>query len=171
MRARDHASELTEPAGARDPPDATGRFAVVKPRSLPAVPIAPGCCQLERLRRQDGEGPAGCDVVGASDVDRVVALVHPRSLDEVRDVGQRRVADEVGEAARPDPPGPEVFVAIDSRAESDARIVEVDHDRAVEPDPVIELGQEGIERLWLADVDARRPRHERHRDRTRPDRA
>ena len=72
-------------------------------------------------------------------------------------MGQRRVADEVSQAARPDPPRPQMFMAIDLRAEFDARIVEVDHDQPVEPDPIIEIGEERIKRLWLADVDPRAP--------------
>ena len=41
---------------------------------------------------------------------------------------------------------------------STLRVVEVDHDQAIEPDPRIEVGEEGVDRVRLRQVDAGGPR-------------
>ena len=94
----------------------------------------------------------------AADVDRVVALVHARRLQDVRRVPERRVGEHVAEAGDADPAGTEVLVAIDPRAELGLRVVEVDHDQPVEPDPSVEVGQEGVHCRRIADIDPGRPR-------------
>ena len=66
-------------------------------------------------------------------------------------------AEQVPEPDRPDPPGAEVLVAIQPRAPLGARVVEVDHDQAIEPDPRVEVVEEGIDDGRIAEVDAGTP--------------
>ena len=127
----------------------------------------PAADDLERLGRQLGERPSGRDVVRPADVDRVVALVHPGRLEVVRGVRQRRMDEHVARPVDADLAGAEMLVAIDPRAELGLRVVEVDHDQPVEADPGVEVGQEGVDRRRVADIDPGRPGVRRRRGRSR----
>ena len=70
-----------------------------------------------------------------------------------------------------DPPGADVLVAVHARAELGLRVVEVDHHQPLEPDPRVEVGEEGVGRRRVGEVDSRRPRRGRCRGRTRPARS
>ena len=73
------------------------------------------------------------------------------------DVGQRRVAEQVGQPAGADPAGAEVLVAVQPRAELRPRVVEVDHDQPLEPDPGVERVEEGVDGGRVGEVDAGAP--------------
>ena len=48
-------------------------------------------------------------------------------------------------------------MSIEARPELGLRVVEVDHDQSLEPDALVEVGQEGVDRGGIRDVDAGRP--------------
>ena len=68
------------------------------------------------------------------------------------------MAEQVAESAHSDPAGPQVLMAIEMRAALALRVVEVDHGQPVEPDPGVEVGEECVDRVRLAQVDPGGPR-------------
>ena len=66
-----------------------------------------------------------------------------------------------------DPAGAEVLVAVEARAALRLRVVEVEHHQPVEPDPLVEVGQERVDRGGLGRRRSRRPRRAPCRGRTR----
>ena len=73
-------------------------------------------------------------------------------------MGERRVPEEMAEPGHADPAGPEVLVPVEPRPALRLRVVEMEHDEAIEPDPGIEVGQEGVDGVGLREVDPGRPR-------------
>ena len=71
---------------------------------------------------------------------------------------QRGVAQQVTQPGDADPPGAQVLVPVDARARLRLRVVEMEHDQPLEPDPRVELEQEGIDGGGVRDVDPGRPR-------------
>jgi hypothetical protein len=67
------------------------------------------------------------------------------------------MAKQVRQADRADPPGTDVLVSIVPGSQLRLGIVEVDHDQPIEPDPGVEVGQEGIAGVGVREVDPRSP--------------
>ena len=134
------------------------RSGAFRRRVAHAGPSGPWRCRhCERLGGQGRQRPARGERAGTGQVDRVVALVHARRLEDVRGVGERRMPEQVGQARRADPPGAQVLVTVRPRPELGARVVEMDHDQPLEPDPLVEGGQEASIAAGVGDVDAGAP--------------
>ena len=58
---------------------------------------------------------------------------------------------------RADPPRAQVLVAVEPRAALGLRVVQVDHDQPIEPDPGVEVGQERVDGVRVGEIDAGRP--------------
>ena len=91
------------------------------------------------------------------DVDRVVAVLHARRLEDVRDVPEAGVAEHAGEARRPDPSRADVLVAVRPRAQLRARVVEVDHPQPPEAERRVEAPRRRRRRPRRCRSRSRRP--------------
>ncbi len=68
------------------------------------------------------------------------------------------MTEQVAQPGRADPPRTEMLVPIEVRPALRLRVVEVEHHQPVEPDPIVEIGEERIDRRGLRDVDPGGPR-------------
>ena len=65
--------------------------------------------------------------------------------------------DQVTQASLPDPAGADMLVTITARTSLRRRVVEVDQDEAIQPDPPVELAEEPIDGPGLVEPDPRAP--------------
>src|SRR5439155_1194576 len=89
------------------------------------------------------EGHAGDERPAPLEIDRVIARLHPGRLEHERHRAQARVGEQVRQPARADATRPDVLVAVRPRSSLRARVVEVDHLEAPEPELAIEAPDSG----------------------------
>ena len=116
-----------------------------------------GAADQERLGRQVGEGPAGRQIPGPGEVDRVVALVHARRLEEVDGVGERRMAEQVARPRAPIWPAPRCSCRSVREPSSDRESLRWTMTSRSSPIRVVEVGEEGVDGVRVGDVDPGAP--------------
>ena len=107
-QAREGSTAAAVANAASSPGSAPGSSSASSAGALLAPPRRSG----ERLGRQRIERPSGGEVECPGHVHGVVALVHARRLEVVRDAAEARVQEQSAEALRADLAGPDMLVPI-----------------------------------------------------------